>query len=196
MSNKYLVKDVLEAFFESTNGKDYFIGLSTESSISRAMTQELIKAGINSKTVAVLQQDDGWSAEITTGLFYEDIAEIELGGEYKAVTDLTIEEPVEGEDGTVTTTPKTVSGNAIELEAGNFPKSGKLTLHTIAYDPDTNEVKADLYYILYKAQPDGNFTQSFGMGNNPQTLAFSALVPKGKTSYGVFCIVPRVEPAP
>lgn len=196
MGKTYIQKDVLEAYFSSTNGKDYFIGLTTESSLARAVTNEVIKAGIDSKVVGILQSDDGFTAEITTGLFYEDIAELQLGSEFKPVTDVEIQEITEDEDGTVTATPKTVAGNAIELEAGAFGKAGKLQLHTIIHNED-NEVVADLYIILDKASPDSNFTQSFGMGsNNTQNVVFTGLVPKGKTSYGRYLMVPRTPVIP
>lgn len=191
MSKTYLVKDALEVFFESINGKNYFLGLTTESSIARNMEQEIIKAGIGSKTVGVLSSDDGWEVGVTTGLYYEDIAELQLGNEFEQVTDIEIMDVIEGEDGEITATQETVSGNVIELEADAFPKAGKLQLHTIAHDEDNNVV-ADIYYIFYKAMPDGNFEQTFGMGeNNIQEVNFTPITPKGKKSYGRYIIVPR-----
>lgn len=191
MGKTYIVKDTMEAFFDSANKKKYFLGLTTEASIARKMNQELLKAGIGSKVVGVLNEDDGWEVNVTTGIFYEDLVEMQIGTEFTSVTDLSVQEVAEEEDGTITATPKTVSGNALELEAGAFPKNGQLQLHTIAYDPQDNIKVADIYYIFHKAAPDGNFSQTFGMGkNNIQEVKFTPLVPKGKTSYGTYVIVP------
>lgn len=189
---QYLVQDVLEAYIESTNGKNYFYGLTTEASITRNMTQELIKAGIGSKVVGTLNQSDGYTVAITTGLYYEDTVELQIGEEFKAVTDVEIQKVAEAEDGTITATPETVAGNAIELESTAIPKNAKLQLRTIAYDPETQEVVAEIFWIFDKVSPAGEFTQTFGMGqNNVQEVTFNALVPKGKTSYGRYVIVPK-----
>lgn len=195
---QYLVKDTLEAYIESTNGKSYFYGLTTESSITRNMTQELIKAGIGSKVVGTLNESDGYTIAVTTGLFYEDTFEILIGEEFKSVTDVEIQKVVEAEDGTITATPETVSGNAIELESTAIPKNAKLQLRTIAYDPETQEIVAEIFWIFDKVSPAGEFTQTFGMGqNNVQEVTFNALVPNGKTSYGRYIIVPKdTTPAP
>lgn len=193
----YIIKDTLEVFLQSDNGKDYFYGLTTEGSVVRNMTQELIKAGIGSKVVGVINQNEGYDINVTTGLHYEDTIELQVGEEYKAVTDLEIQEITEAEDGTVTATPKTVAGNAIELEENAIPKNTKMQLRTIAYDPDTNDIVAEIFWIFDKVSPSGEFTQSYGMGkNNVQELKFKTLVPKGKTSYGRYVIVPTAtEPA-
>lgn len=191
MGKTYIAKEVMEAYFSAADGRDYFIGLTTDSGIAREVDREIIRAGIGSKAVGVLQTDQGYTANITTGVYYEDIAEIQIGGEFKEVTEVEIQEIEEAEDGTITATPKAVSGNALELEAGAFPKAGKLQLHTIIHD-DENNVAADLYIIFDKATPDANFSQTFGMGtNNIQEVEFTALVPKGSDSYGRYVIVPR-----
>ena len=189
---RYLVQDVLEAYIESDNGNSYFYGLTTEASITRNMTQELIKAGIGSKVVGTLNESDGYTITITTGLFYEDTPELQIGEEFKSVSEIQVYDVVEKEDGTFTATPKTVAGNAIELEADAIPKNAKLQLRTIAYDPDTQDVVAEIFWIFDKVAPAGEFSQTFGMGqNNVQEITFNALVPKGKTSYGRYVIVPK-----
>lgn len=190
----YIQKDVLEAYFSTGSGdnvKHYFIGLTTDSGITRDVDQEKIRAGIGSKVVGVLNNDNGYTANITTGLYYKDIAELQLGSEFEAVTDVDVYEIEEDEDGKITATTTKVAGDAIELEADAFGKSGVLQLHTIIHS-DENEVVGDLYIILDKAVPDSNFSQTFGMGtNNTQEVVFTGLVPKGQTSYGRYLIVPR-----
>ena len=190
---QYIVKDTCEVFIDSDNGNTYFYGLTTESSIVRNMTQELIKAGIGSKVVGIISESDGYDISVTTGLFYEDTIEIQIGEEFTSVEDLKVQDIVESELGVITATPKTVTGNAIELEASAVPKNAKLQLRTVAYDPQENQIVADIYWIFDKVAPSGEFTHAFGMGtNNVQELGFKALVPQGKTSYGRYCIVPRV----
>lgn len=193
MGKTFIVKDVLEAYIKSENGKAYFYGLTTESSIVRNMTQELIRAGIGSKVVGTINDSEGYDINITTGLHYEDTLEIQIGEEYKAVTDLSVQKIVEDVDGTITATPETVVGNAIELEANAVPKNCELQLRGIAYDPDDNSIACEIFWIFPKVSPSGEFTQSYGMGtNNVQELSFKALVPKGSTSYGKYVIVPTV----
>ena len=190
----YIQKDVLEAYFSTGSGdnvKHYFIGLTTDSGITRDVDQEKIRAGIGSKVVGVLNNDNGYTVNITTGLYYKDIAELQLGSEFKAITDQKIYEIEEDEDGKITVSQTTPEGDAIELEVGAFGKSGVLQLHTIIHS-DENEVVGDLYIILDKAVPDSNFNQTFGLGtNNTQEVVFTGLVPKGQTSYGRYLIVPR-----
>ncbi len=190
----YIVKDTLEAYIESTNGESYFYGLTTEGSITRNMSQEIIKAGIGSKVIGTLNEEDGYDIAITTGLFYEDTIEIQTGEKFKSASDLKVQKITEGEDGTVTASETTVAGNALELEVGSIPKNAALQLRTIAYDPDDQVVVAEIYWIFDKVSPSGEFTQSYGMGtNNVQELSFKALVPKGKSSYGRYVIVPVTE---
>ena len=197
MGKTYIIKDVLEVFIKSENGKDYFYGLTTESSIVRNMTQELIRAGIGSKVVGTINDSEGYDISVTTGLHYEDTLEIQIGEEYKPVTDLSIQKITEDEAGLVTAVPTTVVGNAIELEAGAVPKNASLQLRGIAYDPDDNSIACEIFWIFPKVAPSGEFTQSYGMGtNNVQELSFKALVPKGKTSYGQYVIVPTVPVIP
>lgn len=187
----YLIKDVLEAYIESTNGKKYFYGLTTESSITRNMTQELIRAGIGSKVVGTLSDSEGYTIDITTGLFYEDTIELQIGEEFKSVSDVKVQK-ISVDDGEVTATEEEVAGNAIELESTAVPKDVKLQLRTIAYDNKTQEVVAEIFWIFDRVSPSGGFTQTFGMGqNNVQEISFRALIPEGETSYGRYVIVPR-----
>lgn len=191
MSKVYLLKDTLEVFAKNED-KHYFFGLTTEGSVRKNVSQELIRAGLNSKVVGVLQVDDGMEVSVTTGLYYKDLFELQTGTEFKDVTELEVQKVVEDEDGTITVTPDQVTGEVLELEAGAFGKNVELQLHTIAVDPETNEVVCDIYWIFPNCTPDGNLEQVFGMGtNNVQTINFTPKVPRGETSYGQYIIVPR-----
>lgn len=186
----YIVKDTLEAYLK-IGEESYFYGLTTEGSITRNMTQETIKAGIGSKVVGVINDEDGFDISVTTGLYYEDTIAIQMGESLKPVTDIEIQNIEETEDGLVTATSTKVKGDAIEFISGSIPKNAQLQLKTVAYDPDTNDIVADIFYIFDKVSPSGEFTHSFGMGtNNVQEISFKALVPKGKKSYGRYAIVP------
>lgn len=194
-SRTYLIQDTLEAYIKDSDDNTYFYGLTTEGSVSRNMTQELIKAGIGSKVIGTMNEEDGYDISVTTGIHYKDVIELQTGGQFESVTDIEVVEVKEDPDtGAVTATPKTVAGDVLELETGSIPKYSELQLRTVAYDPETNEVVADIYYIFDRVSPQGEFEHSFGMGdNNVQDVSFQALVPTGKESYGRYVIVPRVE---
>ena len=189
----YIVKDTMEAFLESTNGETYFLGLLTEASVTRNISQESIKAGINSKVIGVVQNDDGMEVSVTTGIYYKNFMEIPTGSKFANSAALAVQDVTVDAEGLVTATEKTVTGDFLELTAGAFAKNCKLQLKTIAYDPDTNEVVADIYWIFPKATPSSNFEQAFGMGvNNVQTIGFTPQVDKATDSYGQYIIAPRV----
>ena len=59
-----------------------------------------------------------------------------------------------------------VTGSAIPLDTSMFPKSYYVELHSIAVDPDTNNVAADIYWAFYKAVPDGSMSVSHESGKN------------------------------
>lgn len=185
----YIVKDTLEAYIK-VGEKDYFYGLTTEGGITRNVSQEDIKAGLGGKVVGRISDEDGFDIEVTTGLFYSDVIELQMGSELSE-GNVTIQDVQEDADGLVTVTEKEVTADVMELKSGANPKNAELQLRTLAYDPDTNEVVAEIFYIFDRVQPNGEFSHDFGMGsNNVQTISLSALVPKGSDSYGRYVIVP------
>lgn len=186
----YIVKDTLEAYL-TIGGENYFYGLTTEGSIARMMSQEDIQAGLGSKIVGVISQDEGFEISITTGVYYAETIELQMSAKLADVTDIEIMDVTEDDAGLITATPVTVAGEAMELTAGALPKNAKLQLRTLAYDSETNEVVAEIFYIFDRVSPAGEFTHDFGMGtNNVQELTFKALIPKGKSTYGRYVIVP------
>jgi len=87
------------------------------------------------------------------------------------------------------------TASVLDLNAEEFPKPHKVQLHTICYDPDTEKVVADLYWIFDKARPDGNLTAAYSAGENQQdTINFICETPIGSTSYGKYVVVPRTTP--
>jgi len=200
--NKYIVHDVLEAYVkDEENSKEYFFGITTGSNVTKNVTQELLRGGIGNKTYGVLRSDDGMEFSITTGLHYKDIYEIQTGNVFEdasTATDLTIYEIEEASDGTITATEKTITaGEVLDFDVEKLPKNMHVQLHTIAFDKDTNEVVADLYYIFPKASPDGNLSEEFGAATNQtQEIRFTPLIPTGSTSYGKYIIIPREQTDP
>jgi len=191
----YLLKDTMEVFANDIDGGSYYFGLTTEGAVRKSISQDLIRAGLHNKVVGVLSTDEEWSVEVTTGLHYKDLAEIQLGADFRSES-VTIQEITEDAAGNVTVTPKpTSAGSIIDLEPDRFGKVLEdVQLHTIAYDPDTNKVVADIYWIFYSTLPDGNFEQVLGAGaNNIQTLTLTPRIAPGKTSYGVYAIIPRED---
>lgn len=193
---RYIVHDTLEAYIEDLKtNKAYFFGWTTESRITRSIAQEPIKAGIYNRTVAMLQADDGITFSVNTGVHYEDVMELQFSDDFKDVTDLTVQEIVENPDGTFTTQEKTVSGQVMDLKPKNLPKAYRVQLRGIAYDPDTGDEVADVYWIFDKAMPDGNLEEIFAAGaNKTQTVNFTAMVPIGGDSYGKYAIIPKNQP--
>lgn len=87
------------------------------------------------------------------------------------------------------------TASVLDLNVEEFPKPHKVQLHTIAYDPDTEEVVADLYWIFDKARPDGNLSAAYSAGENQSdTITFNCEVPTGSKSYGKYVVVPKTTP--
>ena len=190
---RYIIHDTLEAYIQDLDSGDaYFLGWTTEGNVTRSINQETIRAGIGNKAVGMIQSDEGFTFSVTTGVHYQEIMELQLNNTFESVNDLVIQEIVESADGTFTATEKTVSGEVIDLDSTKFPKNYKVQLRSVAYDPDSGKVVADIYWIFDKATPDGNLEESFSSANNKtQTINWTALVPTGSDSYGKFAIVPR-----
>lgn len=192
---RYIIHDTLEAFLtDLSTGKTYFFGWTTEGNIERTVAQEPIKAGIYNKVVGILQSDDGMEFSVTTGVHYEEVMEIQMGSNFVPLSEMTIQAVTEDETGTFTAKEEAVTGQVMDLNAENLPKNYKVQLRTIAYDPDTNNEVADVYWIFDKATPDGNLSEVFSAGENKvQEVNFLGQVPIGSNSYGKYVVVPREE---
>jgi hypothetical protein len=106
--------------------------------------------------------------------------------------DVTITGGTEGDTYTVVY-PCQVTGSILDLRVDTFPKNYKTQLHSIAYDADSNEVVADVYWVFDKAQPDGGLKASFQAGQNVQDeMTFKVQKPGTANSYGKYIVVPRV----
>lgn len=194
-TKRYIVHDTMEAFLRDLDTDEvFFFGWTTDANVTRSISQEEIKAGIYNKTVAVLQTDDGMEFSITTGVHYEDVMQIQLGSDFKPLTEVTVQEIEEEKDGTFKATEKKVTGDVMDLAAKALPKSYEVQLRSIAYDPDTNAEVADIYWLFHNAQPDGNLNESFSAGSNKtQEITFQAKTPQGEDTYGKYVVVPRED---
>lgn len=189
---RYIIHDTLEAFLQDLDSnKNYFFGLTTTANVNKSVTQEPIRAGLHNKIVGMIQSDDGITFGVTVGMHYDDVYEIQLGNTF-AEGMATIQKVTESADGTFTVTEEEVNGNILDLDADKLPKNYKVQLHGIAYDPETNVIVADIYWIFNKALPNGNLEETFEAGTNKTTeITFTAQVPTGSSSYGQYVVVPR-----
>ena len=194
---KYVIHDVLEAYAKEGDS-DYFFGLTTAANINKTITQEILRAGIGNKAFYVINMDGDFTFDITAGLHYQEVYEMQTGQKFEASSEITYHKIEEGVNGEVTVAEETTAaGEVLEFEAGSFPKSMHVQLRTIAYDVDTQEKAADILYVFPKAVPDGNINEAFGAGANKTTdITFTALVPTGKTSYGQMIIIPVTPVTP
>ncbi len=184
----YLVHDTLEAFLKS--GEDiYFFGMTATGNIEKTVSQEKIRAGIGNKIVAVISNENEMNFSITTGLHYHEVYEIQSGQTFSEAT-LDIHDVVVDEYGDVTVTETEVTGDVLDFKADSFPKNHEVQLKTIVYDPDTNRIVADMYFIFKRALPDGALSEAFEAGNKTSDINFSAMA-DASGNYGKVVIVPR-----
>lgn len=74
----------------------------------------------------------------------------------------------------------------------SVPTAYETQLHTIGYDPDTNVVLSDIYWIFDNAVPDGALSQSYSAGaNTPMSINFSVKKNVGSESYGKYAVAKR-----
>ncbi len=157
----------------------------------------------NDEAINVLRSEtkqainDGFSAVVSIdGTPIGEVTVIDKYGKEQSGTfdagEVTIENGKAGEFYTVIYEEAQPTASVLDLNVEEFPKPHKVQLHTIAYDPDTEEVVADLYWIFDKARPDGNLTATYTAGENQQdTINFVCETPIGSTSYGKYVVVPR-----
>lgn len=190
----YLIHDTLEAFLKADTDL-YFFGMTTNGNINKAVNQEQIRAGIGNNVVAIMSTENEMDFSITVGLHYHEIYEIQSGQKFQdAVIDATIQDvTVDEATGEVTATETTVTGDVLDFKADSFPKNYFVQLKTIVYDPDTNEVVADLYFIFDKALPDGALSEAFEASNKTSEINFMAQV-DGAGNYSKVIVVPRDQP--
>lgn len=106
---------------------------------------------------------------------------------------VTITSGVAGQYYTIVYNEAEASANVLDLNSESMPSTYHVQLHTIAYDPDTEEIVADLYWVFSKCLPDGNISAGYKSGENQQdTIKFNCEIPVGSKSYGKYAVIPRI----
>ncbi|MCA1027322.1 hypothetical protein LCM23_14570 [Cytobacillus kochii] len=91
---------------------------------------------------------------------------------------------VEGESVAVSYQIK-VTGKTVPLDSQAFGEAYEIEYHTIAYDPETNQVVKDIYIQLDHVVPSSDFELSFENGTPiAPEITFDALAPANATEIG------------
>lgn len=86
---------------------------------------------------------------------------------------------------------KAVTGDVLTFKTDSYPKVMGITLHTVAYDVDTNEIVSDLYFTFDRVIGDGNLSMAMtGATNNAGEITVRVL-PKTGNEFGKYISVPR-----
>jgi len=87
---------------------------------------------------------------------------------------------------------KSATGDIVSLETDKFSEAHEIHFNTIGYNPDTNEVVADIYIQLDHVLPSGDFEFSFENGSaiSPE-MNFDALTPPNSKEIGRIAQVAR-----
>lgn len=88
-----------------------------------------------------------------------------------------------------------IEGDSIAFDSRKFAKKVRLDLSTIAYDIDTGDVYADIYFVFPSALPSSELNLSFEAGSviSPE-VSFSILQPKCGTEMGT--MISKTRPTP
>lgn len=85
-----------------------------------------------------------------------------------------------------------VTGNVLEFKTDSYPKVHGITLQTIAYDVDTNEVVADLYFNFERVLGDGSLSLALSGATNSVAEITARVLPTNGNLFGKYIVVPRV----
>jgi hypothetical protein len=86
---------------------------------------------------------------------------------------------------------KAVTGDVLTFKTDSYPKVMGVTLHTVAYDVETNEIVSDLYFTFDRVLGDGNLSMSMtGATNNTSEITVRVLPTNGNI-FGKYTSVPR-----
>lgn len=117
----------------------------------------------------------------------------EFTGSYDSGTSVvTITDGVAGDTYVIVFQEEEASADILEFDATAYPKNVHLQLHTIGYDPDTNDVIVDIYYDFPIASPDGNMDAVYTKGTNTSTpINFDIINDLLTDSYGTYSTIER-----
>lgn len=88
---------------------------------------------------------------------------------------------------------KDVTGNLVSFDSKRFSENYAVEYHTIEYNPENNQIVADLYIQFDNTVPSGSFDLSFENGSaiSPE-LSFEALASATGSEIGRMIEVPRI----
>jgi len=86
---------------------------------------------------------------------------------------------------------KAVTGDVLEFRTDNYPKVHGITLRTIAYDPDTNEIVSDLYFVFDRVLGDGALSLGLAGATNSITEISARVLPTNGNLFGKYIVVDR-----
>lgn len=169
-----------DSIYSIQSGKDFIKGTKS------LQFAETVKA--ESTKIAIKGTAVGTSAIVVNSSGQQAVGVI-------AVKDVTVAEPAlfikDGEMYKVLYTKENTEVEILDLAVNGFPKSYYVELHTIGYNPKTNKVAVDAYWVFPNAMPDGAIKGDVGGGNNSgDEMSFTAMA--NGDSYGEYIVIPRV----
>jgi len=154
--NNIIVQDACETYAKSlgTDGKVYFLGLTSATDIDQTIKQTELKGGIGNGTIAMIQSDKAIKFKVTTAVHSDSFYEMQSGtvaanGTYtvqKTDTDV-----LTGGSLTITGTP--VGTTAIVIDAHGKQFAGTIAVKEVTI---TGGVEGAKYTILYGESVTGD----------------------------------------
>lgn len=190
---KAILQSSKEVTFKIQNlfHSDNFLALQSGSTFTTAsrdlMRRETKVAADNAGSIEVTISGTPKNDEVTV----LDKNNKEYSATYSSGT-VTITNGVAGETYTVVYLETTADVNVLDFNADKFPSVVHVQLHGIAYDPDTNQIVADIYYDFKKAQPDGSVDRTYSAGSNTNDVINFSTIEDENGNYGEYYVVPRV----
>jgi len=84
-----------------------------------------------------------------------------------------------------------VTGDVLTFKSDNYPVVIGVTLHTIAYDVETNAVVSDLYFKFDKVVGNGALSLGLTGQTNSVTEITATVLPDGNGNFGTYTVVDR-----
>jgi hypothetical protein len=154
--NNIIMQDVCETYAKSlgTDGKVYFLGLTSATDIDQTVKQTEIKGGIGNGVIAMIQSEKSIKFKVSTAIHSDSTYEMQSGtvatsGTYtvqKTDTDI-----LTGGSLTITGTP--TGSTAIVIDAKGKQFSGTVALKEVTI---TGGVEGNRYTILYSEAVTGD----------------------------------------
>lgn len=153
--NNIIIHDTLEAFIkDEENNKVYFLGLTTNGSVSKSVDQEFVRGGIGGKVIGVIQSNNSLEFTITTALHFDDIYEIQSGSIFadEAVTVQKVE------TAKLTSGKLTIQGTPDDGQVIVLDKYGKQVSATYSTGQVTvtGGTEGDIYTVIYSESVQAN----------------------------------------